>query len=50
MIDSVQINCDRCIAIMIMMMITFKRHEYNDFKRYKYDNDLNDFNENFEDN
>ena len=50
MIDNV--NCDRCITIMIMIImmlmttITFKRHEYYDFKRHEY----NDLDENFEDN
>ena len=48
MINNVQINCDRCITIKIM--ITFKRYEYNDFKKHEYNNDFNDFNDNFEDN
>ena len=40
MIDNVYINCDRCIATMIIMIITiimFKKYEYDDFKRFEYD-------------
>ena len=49
MIDNVHINCDRCIATMIMMIITtitLKKYKYDDFKRYEY----NDLNKNFENN
>ena len=52
MIDNVYINYDRCFATMIMIIITIitsKRYEYNNFKRHEYD-DLNDFDENFENN
>ena len=34
----------------MIMIITFKRYIYNDFKRHKYDNDFNNLNENFEGN
>ena len=43
MINSVHVNCDRCITTMFMMIIATiasKKHKYDNLKRHKYGGQL----------